>query len=370
MTNQPDWASLQHTYGSAEDIPDLLKKLTSKSRAARERAYELLEVRTQQAGGVYEATPYVLAYVRDLLFQPGYPDRAQEAGHLWGVTLILSEWRESCMEWCPYSGLDFVRRMPVLADPICAAIHEVFRKDSGQFAVLSAEDDLRLQAFAAELRRFFLFTDQANQDAGVEGQNASHPAVRRLSRLYCLNLGLAEPKPRPQPASPSEDPFELLVSCAGLESTARAGRLRDAMSLLPAESDAATATIDGMYGVSLRGMLENQIRQVLLREQTPLWRGLLPIAGTEPEAHGYAEFTLRTLFDDKRAGWRERVSSFWGDYSNVAADPVPVLPNGRESEWKEMMQALRDCDLLWKRPSRLWSLFGLPSTREDLAKVV
>ena len=71
------WASLSHAYGSAEDVPDLLRALASPDRARRERARSELYSNIFHQGTRWEATSYAVPFLLELCAAPAMPDRHQ-----------------------------------------------------------------------------------------------------------------------------------------------------------------------------------------------------------------------------------------------------------------------------------------------------
>lgn len=62
-----NWGSLEHAYGSADDVPDLLIDLQSVDNTARERAYNELFGNIWHQGTVYSATAYAVPFLFELL---------------------------------------------------------------------------------------------------------------------------------------------------------------------------------------------------------------------------------------------------------------------------------------------------------------
>lgn len=58
--NEPDWSSLSHAYGSADDIPDLLRQLNSDPQA---NVWNQIWSRVCHQGTTYSVSPYVLPYL-------------------------------------------------------------------------------------------------------------------------------------------------------------------------------------------------------------------------------------------------------------------------------------------------------------------
>lgn len=69
------WSKLTHAYGAASDIPELLCQLRSLHKKTRERALWSLYGNIFHQGTRYEATPYAVPFLRELLEYPKTPDR-------------------------------------------------------------------------------------------------------------------------------------------------------------------------------------------------------------------------------------------------------------------------------------------------------
>ncbi|KAI8712657.1 hypothetical protein NCS52_01364300 [Fusarium sp. LHS14.1] len=62
-----DWASLQHAYGSAEDVPDLLKALLVNDEKELDQVYYALSSNILHQGTRYQATSYAVPFLYALL---------------------------------------------------------------------------------------------------------------------------------------------------------------------------------------------------------------------------------------------------------------------------------------------------------------
>jgi hypothetical protein len=65
-----DWGSVEHAYGPAIDVPDLLRALRSDSREEREAAFGALFGNIVHQGTVYAATPLSVPFIIELLSAP------------------------------------------------------------------------------------------------------------------------------------------------------------------------------------------------------------------------------------------------------------------------------------------------------------
>ncbi len=75
--DQVDWKRLSHAYGSAEDVPDLLRALMSPDSAVREAAIGELHGNIYHQGTVYEATAYAAPFLLELLEAPEVAGKAE-----------------------------------------------------------------------------------------------------------------------------------------------------------------------------------------------------------------------------------------------------------------------------------------------------
>ncbi|WP_144122833.1 HEAT repeat domain-containing protein [Catellatospora sichuanensis] len=79
--NSIDWASLTHAYGSAEDVPDLIRALRSPDAEVRQEALYELYGNIYHQGSRYEASAHAVPFLLELAADPSTPDR-HEVIHL------------------------------------------------------------------------------------------------------------------------------------------------------------------------------------------------------------------------------------------------------------------------------------------------
>jgi hypothetical protein len=70
-----NWQRLEHAYGQASDVPELIRNLTSPAPDIREQAQERLRSTIWHQGTVYEATAYAIPFLIELLEHPEVPGR-------------------------------------------------------------------------------------------------------------------------------------------------------------------------------------------------------------------------------------------------------------------------------------------------------
>jgi hypothetical protein len=72
-----DWGNLEHAYGPADDVPDLIRGLASKIAETREHARDELWCNVIHQGTVYSVTSYAVPFLLELLESPAVKDKAQ-----------------------------------------------------------------------------------------------------------------------------------------------------------------------------------------------------------------------------------------------------------------------------------------------------
>ncbi|KAM3097241.1 hypothetical protein ACKFKF_20625 [Phormidesmis sp. 146-12] len=65
--NSVRWNKLEHAYGKANDVPQLIRDLTSSSATVREQALWALYGNLWHQGTVFEATAYAVPFLIELL---------------------------------------------------------------------------------------------------------------------------------------------------------------------------------------------------------------------------------------------------------------------------------------------------------------
>ena len=70
-----DWSSLEHAFGPADDVPELLRGLISPEKDVRDDALGELFGNVWHQGTVYSATPHVVPFLVEILEQDAAPDR-------------------------------------------------------------------------------------------------------------------------------------------------------------------------------------------------------------------------------------------------------------------------------------------------------
>ncbi|WP_343240390.1 PBS lyase, partial [Streptomyces sp. SID14515] len=73
--DEVDWASMEHAYGPADDVPELLRGLASDDPAVREAALDGMYGAVHHQGDVYACTLACIPFLFELVVDPGVQDR-------------------------------------------------------------------------------------------------------------------------------------------------------------------------------------------------------------------------------------------------------------------------------------------------------
>ncbi|HZU67020.1 MAG TPA: HEAT repeat domain-containing protein [Ktedonobacteraceae bacterium] len=71
------WSDLSHAYGSAADVPQLLRDLASTDEQLRSRALGTLYTNIYHQGTVYQASAYAVPFLLELLRGETMPEREE-----------------------------------------------------------------------------------------------------------------------------------------------------------------------------------------------------------------------------------------------------------------------------------------------------
>jgi hypothetical protein len=72
-----EWHKLQHAYGSAEDIPNLIRSLVSEDEKTRKKALGDLYFNIYHQGSIYEPASYAVPFFVEILESPDAKDKAE-----------------------------------------------------------------------------------------------------------------------------------------------------------------------------------------------------------------------------------------------------------------------------------------------------
>ncbi|MFK0287996.1 hypothetical protein ACIQVL_47075 [Streptomyces sp. NPDC090499] len=150
-----DWASMEHAYGSAEEVPALLRALRSSDAGERSTALDRFYGAVHHQGDVYPSTAASLPFLFELAVDRATPERAAV------VALLVSIGRESLERGLEDDGTEIEYDPPTG----CGQAVAFLRERGAEFAELArdADPDVRLAAVAG----LGLFLDDADRAAAV-----------------------------------------------------------------------------------------------------------------------------------------------------------------------------------------------------------
>jgi tetratricopeptide (TPR) repeat protein len=403
---QVPWDTLHHAYGSAEDVPDLLRLLLSDDPDVRDDAFEQLYSNIWHQGTVYEASGYAVPFLLRMLADERTPDRLSVL-HLLsslaeGSSYLAVHHREgdAHFDWrrlLAEKGEDFDTELQKELDGVRAANEAVAEGVDLLFGLLEdvdADAELRQQALATI--------------AVLPGR-----AAASVPRLCALLPATVDPPLRTGIARALHDLMDDSRAsqriCADLlrGDEPEAVRLIAAVALLTragerAPEQAVTVVLDALREL---GMLRHQSGapaedraawQAIAHRFYPAWGagpiefsldGLIALGG-EPARTALLR-AVRLLHDsedaeraasvllglvcndgrrmssgmaysrDKQTGRRK--IDYWG-----TPKPPPHQAHELTVTQREVLAALVDHDPLWEHQSNLLELYGLPTERAAL----
>ncbi|QHA01987.1 HEAT repeat domain-containing protein [Streptomyces broussonetiae] len=150
-----DWASMEHAYGPAEEVPALLWALRSPEGEERRKAFDRFYGAVHHQGSVYAPTAASLPFLFELAADGATPDRAAV------VALVVSIGRESLDRGFEDDGTE-IEYYPPMG---CAQAVAFLRERGAEFAELARDPDpdVRLAAIPG----LGLFLDGAGRAAAV-----------------------------------------------------------------------------------------------------------------------------------------------------------------------------------------------------------
>jgi hypothetical protein len=83
--NDINWSELTHAYGSAADVPAMLRAALSENKAHREVAYDIILSSIEHQGSVYQATQYAVPFLVKMLLHEHTPNKDYVIVALWQI---------------------------------------------------------------------------------------------------------------------------------------------------------------------------------------------------------------------------------------------------------------------------------------------
>jgi hypothetical protein len=151
--DQVPWAEIEHAYGPATDVPDLLRQLLDHDPRVRSETLHVLYGNVFHQGTRYPATPYVVPFLIEMCASPAVYNR-YDLLRYWGSLIVgyFNVQERPC--WGDGERIHFYGEIqkPEEADPYTKALHNTYRESLKGFDLLCdllVDDDIALRAGAA-----------------------------------------------------------------------------------------------------------------------------------------------------------------------------------------------------------------------------
>lgn len=220
--DEVDWASLRHAYGSAEDVPGLLRGLASADPAERETALDRMYGAVHHQGGVYDSTLACVPFLLALAVREEVRDRA-------GVVELLVS----------IGGRDDLAVDDFAVDDLAVKVRAALRAGADVFVRLAGDADagVRRAAPAALVR----FLDRPARVLALLRERITVERDDRVLLALAEGLGLFARRHLPAGDAHAAQAVDLLAALSGppygpeLRLAALGQLARCAPELLPAD---------------------------------------------------------------------------------------------------------------------------------------
>ncbi|KAJ3542216.1 hypothetical protein NM208_g4215 [Fusarium decemcellulare] len=130
-----DWAKLEHAYGSADDVPEIIRRLRSNDENELDNVYFALCSNILHQGSRYEATAYAVPFLYALLDAKDTPSRDRLLQYMINVAVGSTSFRVP-------SGVDIARWRDIVAETQQPGyVEEEERKKREYIAAATDEQD-------------------------------------------------------------------------------------------------------------------------------------------------------------------------------------------------------------------------------------
>jgi HEAT repeats len=384
-----DWASLQHAYGSATDVPGMLRELASEGEASH--AFDQLFGSLNHQGSVYSATSAAIPFLIQIL-EDG---RRSELVHFLGS---VAEAGESSIGVELSKGVGALARLLASEDPAeresaARALGAVTgHKGEAIEALRKAIEEERDQNTRAAMTESLATLDEnfaPSRGASAREQFRAARAVARRERADISNKTLDQIAANWRVALEDEasDAGEMIVLGRTFP---RAKQLQFYAALL------------GETTVPLEAVsLARELLVVAFDDRRPAWGGYgsqkaLFFQGKHWISLSAGGTTFFVPTEEKTAFWQalhglpspEKVRALIDQLKSSGQQPPEDAPRSRYCEFAKVagkapawetplnpdqrlaVAAISRCDAIWEIATNLWSLFNLPTNREGFADLL
>jgi len=148
-----DWASIHHAYGSAEDVPGILRAMASPDPDRRERAFGDFHSSVLHQNTVHPATVASIPFLFELAADPGTPDRGAVVG------IIANAGTDA------HDSVEYTESLEPSQD--CAAVVDLLRRRAETLISFATDDDTAVRCSAIPTLGLFIDTDGGTHAAAL-----------------------------------------------------------------------------------------------------------------------------------------------------------------------------------------------------------
>lgn len=330
------WARLQHAYGSAEDVPELLRALGSRDSKERKEALSALFGNIYHQDTVYDATRYAVPFLVELATTRSLPGRADTLGLLGHIANCLDgrargEVRDEVARHAEVIGR-------LLSDPVPAV-------RAGAAFVLGGLPELTSR-IGPRLRKAIERDTNALARAGMllglsNLRDHSAENVEWLGRRFAAAKG-------------ERERFAAAVALAHAAREATPPRAVSLLARASADPEANSRRFAGLHWDVAGESLPREALVAVGRAAYPVLPVILQALRTAPpvDASFALDDALAIVFPDAKRYEKRR--------------PLDELQ-------RDVLRALVGASQIWKSPNLLvgtLSSYGLPTSRDELRTVV
>jgi hypothetical protein len=167
-----DWAALTHAYGTAEDVPEILRGLASEDPDTREIALDDFHGAVHHQGDIYDSTVACLPFLFELVASPAAPGRGAVAELFasLGESLDGSRRQYDESDESDAAETDAAWRIPY------REAEALIRSRAGEFVLWLTDADAQVRAAAAAALAYFA-TDTQDTVLRLESRLVEEPEV-------------------------------------------------------------------------------------------------------------------------------------------------------------------------------------------------
>jgi tetratricopeptide (TPR) repeat protein len=237
------WDTLEHAYGTAEDVPGLLRRLLSPHPKVRAEAQHALYGNIFHQGTRYPATPYVIPFLIEMCAEPSVPERFWILSY-WGSLITGYFSVQERPIWGDGEQIHFCGEIqPDDSDPYSLALHQIYQESLKGYTLLQTlidDPDHTVRTGAAWVMAC-LPTMAAQTVPLLDGRDEPSGWVRAASAFALGELNAAEPLRRML----AEDDFPAARCMAACE----LARLDPDAALIEPLLDFVTHPIEGYENI-------------------------------------------------------------------------------------------------------------------------